>query len=273
MPELPEVETVRRGLQAAVQGRTVRRVAIREPRLRWPVPEDLGEHLAGARLRMIGRRAKYLLFDFDAGTMIVHLGMSGNLLYRPVAGPPARHDHVDFAFDGGVVRYRDPRRFGAILWHPHDAGPVLSHPLLRGLGPEPLDGSFDGRTLHRATRGRRVSIKQLLLAGDAVVGVGNIYASESLFCAGIRPTKRAGSLGAAACERLATSVRRTLEAAIAAGGTTLRDFASHDGEGGHFQLACCVYGREGLACPSCGAPVRRIVQQARASYYCPACQR
>lgn len=273
MPELPEVETVRRGLQAAVQGRTVRAVIVRERRLRWPVPEDLGERIAGTRLRTIGRRAKYLLFGFDAGTMIVHLGMSGNLVYRSVAGPPDRHDHVDFAFDGGVVRFRDPRRFGAILWHAQDAGPVLSHPLLRELGPEPLEAAFDGRTLHRATRGRRVSIKQLLLSGNAVVGVGNIYASESLFGARIRPTRRAGTLGAAACERLAASVRQTLEAAIAAGGTTLRDFASHDGQGGYFQLACRVYGREGLACPSCGAPVRRTVQQTRATYYCAACQR
>ena len=272
MPELPEVETVRRGLSGVVQGHTIASVEVRDARLRWPVPASLDERLAGRRLHAIGRRAKYLLFDFGEGTLIVHLGMSGNLVFRAATEAPGAHDHADFRFDNGVLRYRDPRRFGAILWHGREAGPVLGHPRLRGLGPEPLDDSFDGGVLHRASRGRRVSVKQWLLAGEAVVGVGNIYASESLHRAGIRPTRRAGSLGTAACDRLAAAIRATLAAAIAAGGTTLRDFASHDGQGGYFQLDCRVYDRAGQSCPGCGAPVRRIVQQARASYYCASCQ-
>lgn len=273
MPELPEVETVRRGLEAAVLGRPVLGVVARAPALRWPIPADLDRILPGREIASLRRRGKYLLLGFEPGTLIVHLGMSGNLVFRSEPPPPGRHDHFDIVFGHGIARLNDPRRFGAVLWHDHLAGPVEAHPLLAGLGIEPFAEGFDGAHLHRASRGRRVSVKQFLLAGDAVVGVGNIYASESLHRAGIRPTRAAGAIGAQRYDRLAAAVRATLAEAIEMGGTTLRDFTGPDGVGGYFQLACRVYGREGLACGQCGGTIRRIVQQQRASYFCPACQR
>ncbi|MFA7503247.1 MAG: bifunctional DNA-formamidopyrimidine glycosylase/DNA-(apurinic or apyrimidinic site) lyase [Burkholderiaceae bacterium] len=273
MPELPEVETVRRGLEANILGHRVLGVVARAPALRWPVPAGLDRILVGRELASLGRRGKYLLLGFEPGTLILHLGMSGNLGFRTQAPPPGRHDHFDIVFAHGVARLNDPRRFGAVLWHDHAAGPVEAHPLLAGLGIEPFADGFDGGHLHRASRGRRVSVKQFLLAGEAVVGVGNIYASESLHRAGIRPTRAAGAIGAARYERLADAIRSTLADAIEQGGTTLRDFAGPDGVGGYFQLACRVYGREGLACARCGDTIRRIVQQQRASYFCPGCQR
>ena len=273
MPELPEVEVVRRGLQHSVLGRTVGAADVRESRLRWPVPRELPQTLAGRTLRSVERRGKYLLLGFDHGVLIVHLGMSGSLRFLSRPPPPSRHDHVDLPFEHGTLRYHDPRRFGAMLWHDTARGPVLEHPLLAGLGVEPLSSDFDGEMLYRATRGRRVSIKQALLSGEIVVGVGNIYASESLFRAGIRPGTPAHRVGRERCERLAAAIRATLSDAIARGGSSLRDFVASDGASGYFQLDCYVYGRAGQACRVCGEPVRTLRQAQRSTFYCPRCQR
>lgn len=273
MPELPEVEVVRLGLQRSVLGRTVGTPVVRQPRLRWPVPEALPALLAGRTLRAIDRRGKYLLLEFGHGVLIVHLGMSGNLRFLAQPPPPSRHDHVDLPFEHGVLRLHDPRRFGAMLWHDAAQGPVLAHPLLAGLGVEPLSDAFDGAVLHRATRGRRAPIKQALLAGTIVVGVGNIYASESLFRAGIRPGTPAQRLGRERCDRLAAAIRATLADAIARGGSSLRDFVASDGASGHFQLDCFVYGRAGQPCRVCGAPVRSLRQGQRSTFFCATCQR
>ena len=273
MPELPEVEVVRRGLQASILDRRVERAEVRESRLRWPVPAELTERLRGQRPRAIERRGKYLLLRFGTGTLIVHLGMSGRLRFMPRPSPVERHDHVDLVFEHGVLRYSDPRRFGAILWHDGDAGPPEHHPLLAKLGIEPFSPGFSGEHLHRATRGGRVAIKQLLLAGTVVVGVGNIYASESLFRARIRPSTPVGRLGRARCDRLAEAIRATLADAIERGGSTLRDFVGADGSSGYFQLDCLVYGRAGEPCRVCGTAVRVRHDQQRATYWCPTCQR
>ncbi len=274
MPELPEVEIVRRGLDATFVGHAVRAVVARRPDLRWPIPTDLDRRLAGAPLRAVRRRSKYLLLDFDAGTLIVHLGMSGTLRWREPGAPPSAHDHFDLDFGDRLMRLNDPRRFGAILWSEVDpADDAAAHPLFRRLGIEPFDPRFDGHWLHAGTRGRRLAIKQLLLAGQVVVGVGNIYACESLFLAGIRPTRMAGRLGRAACDRLAEAIRQTLATAIEAGGSTLKDFVSSGGESGYFQLQARVYGRGGLPCTVCSTPILTVRQQQRATFYCPTCQR
>lgn len=273
MPELPEVEVVRRGLAATAVGRRVVSVVRRAPALRWPVPADLDDRLSGRVLRDVERRGKYLLLAFDHGRLIVHLGMSGSLAWTRADAPPRPHDHLDLVLDGGVLRLNDPRRFGAVLWHDAADGPPLAHPLLATLGVEPFSDAFGGDALHAATRGRRVAIKSLLLSGTVVVGVGNIYASESLFRAGIRPTTPAGRLSRARCARLADAIRETLAAAIAAGGTTLRDFVATDGASGYFQLESAVYDRAGLPCRACGTAVRTFRQQQRATYWCPGCQR
>ncbi|WP_057049219.1 bifunctional DNA-formamidopyrimidine glycosylase/DNA-(apurinic or apyrimidinic site) lyase, partial [Bordetella pertussis] len=210
MPELPEVETTRRGIDTVITGRTLRRLVVREARMRWPIPPALPDLLAGRTVLECGRRGKYLLLRFDHGVQIVHLGMSGSLRRVPEQEAPRKHDHVDWVFDHAVLRLHDPRRFGAVLWHPDEAGPIAAHPLLARLGIEPFDPRFDGRWLHAYFRGRRVAIKQALLAGDAVVGVGNIYASESLFRAGIDPRTAAQRVSAARCDRLAAAIRATL---------------------------------------------------------------
>ncbi|HTN47921.1 MAG TPA: bifunctional DNA-formamidopyrimidine glycosylase/DNA-(apurinic or apyrimidinic site) lyase [Burkholderiaceae bacterium] len=275
MPELPEVEVTRRALQPAVDRHTVVEVEVRERRLRWPVATDLESTLRGRRVERLERRGKYLLWKFEHGTMISHLGMSGawRVWPREAAPPPRTHDHVDIVFDDHVVRLTDPRRFGALLWHPAEAGPVALHPLLARLGMEPFDARFSGDVLYAGTRGRAASIKQVLLAGQVVVGVGNIYASEALFRAGIRPMTAATRLSRARCERLAQAVRAVLTEAIGVGGSTLRDFYSAAGEEGYFMLDAAVYERAGQPCRICGARVRRIVQGQRATYYCPHCQR
>ena len=270
MPELPEVETTRRGLQPRLAGRTLERVVVRDPRLRWPVPPDLAARLAGRTLGDLRRRGKYLLFDFGGVTQIVHLGMSGSLRFVDAGEAAARHDHVDWQFDGGVtLRLRDPRRFGAVLW----TDDAARHPLLAHLGPEPLTDAFDADYLHAQCRRRSAAIKQVIMDATVVVGVGNIYASESLFHAGIRPGTAARRLGRAACARLVDAIRRVLGAAIAAGGSSLRDYVATDGELGYFQLQTRVYDRAGLPCRACGTPIRRVVQGQRASFYCPRCQR
>jgi len=275
MPELPEVEIVRRGLEQRLNGRRLHRVQVREPGLRWPVPETIASRLPGASLRAVVRRGKYLLLDFGHGFLIVHLGMSGHFRFLESGQQtePDRHDHIDFEFEHGLLRYHDPRRFGAILWHEATAGPVLAHPLLRALGVEPLSPDFDAATLHQALRARRTGIKSVLLAGRVVVGVGNIYASESLFRAGIRPVTPAGTLSKPRCERLVTSIRAVLTEAIECGGSSLRDFVASDGAAGCYQAVTRVYGRAGQPCRQCGATVQMIRQQGRSTFFCPRCQR
>lgn len=270
MPELPEVETTRTGLSPRLHGRTVAAVVVRNPRLRWPVPDDLHARLRGLALRELGRRGKYLLFDFGTGTQLVHLGMSGSLRLVEPDAPAGPHDHIDWRFDDGTtLRLRDPRRFGAVLWT-DGASP---HPLLARLGPEPLTAAFDAPYLHAQCQRRHAAIKQVIMDAHVVVGVGNIYASEALFHAGIRPTTPARRLSRPACGRLVEAIRKVLTAAIAAGGSSLRDYVQSSGELGYFQLQTQVYDREGAPCKRCAAPVRRIVQAQRASFYCPVCQR
>ena len=276
MPELPEVEVTRRGIEPYVAGRRVERVEVRTPALRWPIPPGLAKTLHGRVVRKVERRGKYLLFEIDEGWFIVHLGMTGTLrVLRNVPQPPAaaKHDHVDWIFDEFILRYRDPRRFGAVLWHPRAAGDVLEHPLLASLGAEPLTPAFSGVLMHRKTRGRKMSVKQVLLSGEIVVGVGNIYASESLFRAGIRPTTAAGRISLVRYDLLADAVRLTLASAIEKGGSTLRDFVGSNGESGYFQLDCTVYDRAGLPCRVCGTSIRQIVQGQRSTYFCAHCQR
>ncbi len=270
MPELPEVETTRRGLAPHLTGRRLVAMTVRDHRLRWPIDAALAERLKGNTLKAIGRRGKYLLFDFGCGTMLVHLGMSGSLRLVGAREPAGRHDHVDWLFSPGqLLRLRDPRRFGAVLWH---TGAIEGHPLLCHLGPEPLGPEFDGGYLFRATRGVKASTKSVLMDSRKMVGVGNIYASEALFGAGIRPRIAAGRLTRDACDRLAAAVKNTLAAAIKAGGSSLRDYRGAGGELGYFQIEAKVYGRGGAPCRVCHTPIRRIVQGQRASYYCPRCQ-
>jgi formamidopyrimidine-DNA glycosylase len=269
MPELPEVETTRLGLLPRLQGRALSHIVVRNPHLRWPVPRDLEEQLVGKTLTGISRRGKYLLFDFGALTQIVHLGMSGSLRFAESDEPAALHDHVDWLFDDGtMLRLRDPRRFGAVLW----TDDVARHPLLAHLGPEPLTSAFDAAWLHAQCQRRNAAIKQVIMDAQVVVGVGNIYASESLFHAGIRPATAARRLSRPACARLAAAIKQVLTAAIAAGGSSLRDYVHSSGELGYFQLQTRVYDRAGLPCKTCATPIRRIVQGQRASFYCPSCQ-
>ena len=270
MPELPEVETTRLGLLPRLQGRTLTHIVVRNTHLRWPVPSDLGARLEGYALGGLTRRGKYLLFDFGHATQLVHLGMSGSLRFVDPNEPAALHDHIDWTFDDRIVlRLRDPRRFGAVLWTSDPA----RHPLLAHLGPEPLTPAFDALYLHVQCQRRSAAIKQVIMDAGTVVGVGNIYASESLFHAGIRPTTGARRLSRPACARLAAAIKQVLTAAIAAGGSSLRDYVHSSGELGYFQLQTRVYDREGQPCKVCKTPIRRIVQGQRASFYCPECQR
>lgn len=274
MPELPEVETVRRGLTPHMTSRVVRDVYVRVPALRWPIPARLTECIRGEAVHQIRRRGKYLLFEFRSGWMLIHLGMSGSLRWVDAQVPVRKHDHLDLVFDDGLLRLHDPRRFGAVLWHDRAAGPVDSHPLLARLGLEPLNAAPEeiGQRLYAGTRERRSSIKAVLLAGDLVVGAGNIYACESLHRAQIHPATQAGRIGLARYQRLAVAVRDTLSDALARGGSSLKDFVGSDGVSGYFQIDALVYGREGLDCRRCGGTVRRVVQQQRASFFCPGCQ-
>lgn len=279
MPELPEVETIRRGVAPALVGRRVTAVHVYDRRLRWPVPAGLERRLRGRTVSAVDRRSKYLLFRMaapngDSGgdsTLLVHLGMTGSLrLHRP-APPREAHDHVDLVFDDGTtLRYHDPRRFGTMLWVEGDAS---THALVASLGPEPFSAAFTADALYRGTRGRRVAIKLALMDNRLVVGVGNIYANEALFRAGIRPTRAAGRLSRARLAGLVDAVRRTLSEALDKGGSTLRDYVDSAGEPGSFQLEYAVYGREGLPCPACGTPIRSVRQGQRSTFYCPGCQR
>ena len=270
MPELPEVETTRRGLEPLLMARRVVSVTVRERRLRWPVPPSLDRELPGATISAVRRRAKYLLFDTDQGTLIGHLGMSGSL--RVVSGnlPPAPHEHVDLRLDDGFcLRLRDPRRFGSLLWTRDDP---LAHPLLAGLGPEPLGEAFDAGHLMSRARGRRLAVKSFIMDAGVVAGVGNIYASEALFLAGIHPLRAAGRIAAPRMARLVDGIREVLVAAIMAGGTTLRDFRNGVGEPGYFAQRLRVYGRAGEPCERCGAALLQRVIGQRSSFYCGGCQ-
>lgn len=270
MPELPEVETTRAGIAPHCVGRRIERVLVREPRLRWPIAAAVAGRLRGQRIAAIRRRAKYLLFDTAAGSLIVHLGMSGSLRVLSAALAPGPHEHVDLVLeDGRCLRYRDPRRFGSF----HFSVRPEQHPLLRSLGPEPWDPGFTGAYLHARSRGRRQAVKAFIMDARTVAGVGNIYASEALHAAGIHPGRAAGRISLARYSLLGGAIRATLEAAIAAGGTTLRDFVHADGEPGYFRLTLAVYERAGEPCGRCGAPIRRRVLGQRATYLCTACQR
>lgn len=270
MPELPEVEVTRIGLLPHLCGRRVSGICVRSPSLRYPLPRDLDARLIGRRLAGIVRRGKYLLFDFEAGKLLVHLGMSGSLRLVRADLPPDKHDHVDLRFGDLALRFRDPRRFGAILWLGQDSG---THSLLRKLGVEPLSDGLTAKVLHEAIRARRAAIKQVLMDSHVIVGVGNIYASESLFRAGIHPSTPAYRVSRARCARLVDAVKGTLQDALAAGGSSLRDFVGSDGKPGYFQQQYFVYGRADLPCRVCGAPIRSLRQGQRSTFYCPRCQR
>jgi formamidopyrimidine-DNA glycosylase len=270
MPELPEVEITRRGLEPQLAGQRIVSVAIRNADLRHPIPGDLGRILPGQTIRGVSRRGKYLLIECSRGWLILHLGMSGSLRVLPAATPPGKHDHFDLLLGNGrCVRLRDPRRFGAVLWTESDA---LRHPLLARLGIEPLGPDFSGEWLYERTRRRDAGIKQTLMNGHLVTGIGNIYANEALFRAGINPKIPAGRLGPRRCAKLAESVRETLLAAIAAGGSSLRDFVDSAGNPGYFQQQYLVYGRAGQPCMRCGTPIRQLRQGQRSTFYCPHCQ-
>jgi formamidopyrimidine-DNA glycosylase len=280
MPELPEVETTRLGLLPHVKGKTVKDLVVREPRLRWPVPDDLGRTLRGRTVRDIRRRGKYLLFDCVRaggrdGHLLVHLGMTGTLrvLSQDAAINAAigRHDHVDILLsDGSQVRLNDPRRFGSVLWV---EGEVEAHPLLAKLGVEPLMDEFNGAYLHRASRGKSVAVKLFIMDSHVVTGVGNIYANEALFHAGIHPSRPAGRISLERYVKLAESIRSTLKRALKAGGSTIRDFRNSNGDAGYFQLDYRVYGRTGEPCKVCKTSVRHLQQGQRSTFYCPVCQR
>ncbi|HEY1077173.1 MAG TPA: bifunctional DNA-formamidopyrimidine glycosylase/DNA-(apurinic or apyrimidinic site) lyase [Fontimonas sp.] len=272
MPELPEVETVRRGLLPHLSGKRIRDVTVRDARLRWPVPANLRAKLRGRTVTAIDRRGKYLIVTLDsADRVIVHLGMSGRVLVVAADAPLRKHDHVDWLLDSGwVMRYHDPRRFGAMLLWP--AGET-AHVLLDGMGPEPFTDAFNGDYLFERSRGKRVAVKNFVMDGQIVVGAGNIYATEALFRSGIRPTRAAQRLTRAECATLAANIREVLADAIVQGGTTLKDFAGADGESGYFQQKLYAYGRDGEPCLRCETPIKRLVIGQRASFYCSRCQR
>ncbi len=270
MPELPEVETTRRGIAPHLQDRRISRVIVRQPRLRWPIPAQLPTLLKGRKVLEVERRGKYLLIRFHHGHLLMHLGMSGSLRVLDAATPPHKHDHFDLCLSGGqALRLRDPRRFGAVLW---TTDPPNEHPLLAALGPEPMDETFDGIYLHRLGMTRRSAVKNLIMDSHVVVGVGNIYASESLFRAGIHPARAGNRISAERYHRLVEAIRSVLTEAIAQGGTTLRDFQQEDGRPGYFAQQLQVYGRTGEPCPQCGKPVCSRVIGQRSSFFCRHCQ-
>jgi formamidopyrimidine-DNA glycosylase len=270
MPELPEVETTRRGVREALIGRTVVAFDLREPRLRWRVDAALADTLAGQRILDVRRRAKYLLIDLERGSLIAHLGMSGSLRVMPQGSPRLLHDHYDLVLDSGqCLRFNDPRRFGSLHWC---TGKVADHPLLANLGPEPLEDGLTASYLATRARRRKAAVKLFLMDQRIVVGVGNIYASEALYRAGVRPRRAAGRIKAAEWQRIVDSVRAVLGEAIRQGGTTLRDYVNTDGAPGYFRQQLYVYERAGEPCRRCRTPIRHLVQGQRSTYYCPECQ-
>lgn len=271
MPELPEVETTRRGIEPHVAGRRIEALEVHEHRLRWPVGRHVAAAVAGQTVQAVERRAKYLLLRLERGTLMLHLGMSGSLRVLDRGTPRVTHDHVDLLLEGGkLVRFNDPRRFGSLKLI---EGALEDEPLLRHLAPEPLEPGFDGDYLFRVTRRRRVAIKLLIMNGRLVTGVGNIYASEALFRARIRPKRAAKGLSRAECAALAAAIRAVLRMAIRFGGTTLRDYVSADGAPGYFKRKLYVYERAGEPCRRCGTPIRQLTQGQRSTYYCPTCQK
>ncbi|MGZ8136180.1 MAG: bifunctional DNA-formamidopyrimidine glycosylase/DNA-(apurinic or apyrimidinic site) lyase [Methylococcaceae bacterium] len=271
MPELPEVETTCRGIAPYIEQQTVRQVIVRQPRLRWMVPETLAQTLTGLTVHSVQRRAKYLLFATDAGTLLVHLGMSGSLRVITTGQVAGKHDHIDFVFgDDTVLRFNDPRRFGAVLW---TNAPAAEHSLLKDLGPEPLLSDFNGELLYTLSRSRKVPIKSFIMDSHIVVGVGNIYANEALFMAGILPSRQAGKIALARYEKLAECIRVVLQNAIQQGGTTLRNFVNEAGNPGYFKQQLRVYGRGGLACVVCQEPLTEIRLANRSTVFCRNCQR
>lgn len=271
MPELPEVETTRRGIEPHVCGQRVERFIVRQSRLRWPIPDELGALLEGRMIERVERRGKYLLIPFAHGTLLMHLGMSGSLRIIAAKQAVGKHDHVDIVLGSGqALRYTDPRRFGAILWHPGD---VNTHPLLAELGPEPLTEAFDGNLLFERSRGRSAAVKTFLMDSHIVVGVGNIYANEALFSAGIRPDRAAGRISRARYAALADEVKRVLARSIVQGGTTLRDFVGGDGKPGYFRQQLNVYGRGGESCQVCKTTLDEIRLGQRSTVYCRRCQK
>ncbi|WP_421868576.1 bifunctional DNA-formamidopyrimidine glycosylase/DNA-(apurinic or apyrimidinic site) lyase [Motiliproteus sp.] len=271
MPELPEVETTRRGIAPHLEGRKVAAVTVRQPKLRWPVPDHLAQTLSGQQIRRVARRAKYLLIECETGTLIIHLGMSGSLRLIDGALPAAKHDHVDIQLDNGcALRLTDPRRFGSVLWQSEEDE---EHPLLQQLGPEPFDTIFNGERLYQMSRGKRQAVKLFIMDNRTVVGVGNIYANEALFQAGIDPRRAAGRISQARYHLLAEKIQQVLRRAIEQGGTTLKDFVGGDGKPGYFQQQLHVYGRGGEECDQCGSMLQQVVLGQRATVFCPECQR
>ncbi|MEJ2619327.1 MAG: bifunctional DNA-formamidopyrimidine glycosylase/DNA-(apurinic or apyrimidinic site) lyase [Candidatus Thiodiazotropha sp.] len=271
MPELPEVETTCRGISPHITGQRVKQVVIRQPRLRWPIPEELPKILSGRKLLNVSRRGKYLLLSFHHGTLIIHLGMSGSLRILDPASQLQKHDHFDLQVSSGkLLRLRDPRRFGAVLWTDQ---PPSQHPLIAHLGPEPLQAEFNAAYLHEQGQRRRLAIKQLIMDSKVVVGVGNIYASESLYKSAIHPTRPSNRISETRYAHLVEAVKETLTAAIAQGGTTLRDFQREDGNPGYFAQQLQVYGKTDQPCPKCGSPIRQKTLAQRSTFYCSACQR
>jgi len=270
VPELPEVETTRRGIAPYCEGQTIARVRVRNGNLRWPVPGDLAAQMEGEVIRTVDRRAKYLFLNLDHGTAIIHLGMSGSLRIITDDTPALKHDHIDLTLHSGVIlRFNDPRRFGCWLWSDSTA----THPLIASLGPEPLSPEFSGRMLFGLSRNKNTPVKSFIMDSHVVVGVGNIYANEALFKAGIHPRRKAGRISLDRYQRLAEAIRKTLSAAILMGGTTLRDFVNSDGKPGYFAQSLLVYGRAGEPCTECETPLKEIRISGRSTVYCTRCQR
>ncbi len=270
MPELPEVEVTRLSFADRIAGAVITDLRMGKP-LRWPLGVE-ARSLVGQCIHGVRRRGKYLLLDLDDGLLLLHLGMSGSLNFAPHQPSPGTHDHMDLQTDRGTLRLHDPRRFGAVVWAPSEASPQ-AHKLLARLGVEPLNGGFEAAAFHAALRQRKAAIKQVLLVGDIVVGVGNIYASEALFMAGIRPTVRACKVSRPRADRLHAAIIDVLTRAVRQGGSSLRDFVSAEGKTGYFQLEAAVYGRAGQPCRVCGTPIRSILQGQRSTFYCPTCQK
>lgn len=270
MPELPEVETAKSGIKPYVENQIISRLIIRQPKLRWAIPDDI-QKLEGQVIRSVERKAKYILIETDAGTALIHLGMSGNLRIVSQQIEPEKHDHWDMVLaDGKTLRYRDPRRFGALLW---TTAPVERHELLVKLGPEPLSDDFDGLLLYEQSRNRRVTVKEFIMNSHIVVGVGNIYANESLFMAGINPKRQAGKISLQRYQILAEAIKKVLTKAIEQGGTTLKDFVREDGQTGYFQIQLQVYGKAGQPCSTCQSEIKQVTLGQRSTFYCAVCQK
>lgn len=273
MPELPEVETTRKGIQPIVDQQTITAFIIRDGRLRWPVEKHLQKTLPGLVVLSVQRRGKYILLNTVKGCLLIHLGMSGNLRVLPVGSELQKHDHIDIEFANDyLLRLNDPRRFGSVLWHDANLGPVENHKLLAKLAPEPLTDAFNGAYFYEKSRNRKVAIKTLVMNSHVVVGAGNIYANESLFMSSIHPQTQASLLTRKQCDLLVENIKSVLIAAIKQGGTTLKDFLSPDGKPGYFVQQLKVYGQAGNSCPTCSASVERIMLNQRATYFCPVCQ-